>query len=33
MFGRYTGLVVTDEGEVIEIRDLIGFAEEHQARW
>jgi len=22
-----------DEGEVIEVRDLIGFAEEHHARW
>jgi hypothetical protein len=33
MFGRYTGQVHLDDGQVIEIKDLIGFAEEHQARW
>ena len=33
MFGRYSGTVITDEGETLEIRDLIGFAEEHRARW
>jgi hypothetical protein len=33
MFGRYNGTVVTDEGETLEIVDLIGFAEEHRARW
>ena len=33
MFGRYNGTVVTDGGEVIEIKDLIGWAEEHHARW
>ena len=33
MFGRYSGFVVTDEGEKIEINDLIGWAEEHHARW
>jgi hypothetical protein len=33
MFGRYSGTVITDEGETIVIKDLIGFAEEHQARW
>ena len=33
MFGRYNGFVVTDEGEKIEIKDLIGFAEEHHAKW
>ena len=33
MFGRYNGFVFTDEGERIEIRDLIGFAEEHHAKW
>jgi hypothetical protein len=33
MFGRYNGQVIADDGEVIEIKDLIGFAEEHQARW
>ena len=33
MFGRYSGQVVTDEGETIKVKDLIGFAEEHHARW
>jgi hypothetical protein len=33
MFGRYAGKVVTDEGETIAISDVVGFAEEHQARW
>ena len=33
MFGCYSGRVTTDSGEQIEITDLIGFAEEHRARW
>lgn len=33
MFGRYSGHVITDEAETIHIAGLIGFAEEHQARW
>jgi hypothetical protein len=33
MFGKYTGSLVTEEGETIKIKDLIGFAEEHHARW
>ncbi len=33
MFGRYQGRVQGDDGETIEFKDLIGFAEEHQARW
>jgi hypothetical protein len=33
MFGRYNGHVTTDEGDVILVKDLIGFAEEHRARW
>jgi hypothetical protein len=33
MFGRYNGTVTSDEGEQIQIADLIGFAEEHHARW
>ena len=33
MFGRYNGKLVADDGEVIRIKDLIGFAEEHNARW
>jgi hypothetical protein len=33
MFGRYNGTAITDEGETLRIQDLIGFAEEHFARW
>jgi hypothetical protein len=33
MFGRYNGKAVTDDGKTIQIKDLIGFAEEHHARW
>jgi hypothetical protein len=33
MFGRYAGWAVDDGGQRIEIKDLIGFAEEHRARW
>jgi hypothetical protein len=33
MFGRYSGRVILDDGSPLEIRDLIGFAEEHHARW
>jgi hypothetical protein len=33
MFGRYNGTAVSDVGEELQIVDLIGFAEEHRARW
>jgi hypothetical protein len=33
MFGRYSGEVVTDSGEKIGLENLVGFAEEHHARW
>jgi hypothetical protein len=33
LFGHYQGTVKTDEGETIHIQDLVGFAEEHHARW
>ncbi len=33
LFGRYRGQVVTDDGEAIAVRDVIGFAEEHHAQW
>jgi hypothetical protein len=33
MFGCYSGTLITEKGGTIEIHDLIGFAEEHQARW
>lgn len=33
MFGRYSGKAVMNDGEAIQIEDLIGFAEEHHAKW
>jgi len=33
MFGRYQGSVVLDEGGRLEVGDLVGFAEEHHAKW
>jgi hypothetical protein len=33
MFGNYEGFVITDSGEKIIIKNLIGFAEEHFAKW
>jgi hypothetical protein len=33
LFGRYSGKVVADNGEEIRLEGLIGFAEEHHARW
>jgi hypothetical protein len=33
MFGHYRGLVVADDGEKIRLDGLLGFAEEHKARW
>ena len=33
MFGRYNGKAVTDDGRTVQIKDLIGFAEEHHAKW
>lgn len=33
MFGRYHGTVIADDGEVITIENLVGWAEEHQAKW
>ncbi len=33
MFGHYQGTVVTDDGETIPMDGLIGWAEEHHARW
>ena len=33
MFGRYAGHARLDDGQVVELRDVIGFAEEHHARW
>jgi Domain of unknown function (DUF2804), N-terminal/Domain of unknown function (DUF2804), C-terminal len=33
MFGRYNGEIDTDDGETIKVRNLLGWAEEHKARW
>jgi hypothetical protein len=33
VFGRYQGRVRADDGEVVRLDGLVGFAEEHQARW
>jgi hypothetical protein len=33
MFGRYNGRITTTDGETIPIHDLIGWAEDHIARW
>lgn len=33
VFGRYNGTVVSDSGERIKLHNLIGFAEEHHAKW
>lgn len=32
-FGHFTGTVVTDEGDTIAVDGLLGWAEEHRARW
>ena len=33
MFGHYNGALISDEGEKIQVKNLVGFAEEHHARW
>jgi hypothetical protein len=33
MFGHYQGYVIADSGERVQIERLVGFAEEHHARW
>ncbi len=33
LFGKYSGHLVADDGEKFEISDLVGWAEEHNARW
>jgi hypothetical protein len=33
MFGRYSGRITPDGGEAIELRDLFGWIEDHDARW
>ena len=33
LFGRYNGIVTTAEGEHLAIVDLVGWVEDHKARW
>lgn len=33
VFGRYSGHVILDDGSRVEVRDLIGFAEQVRNRW
>ena len=33
MFGHYRGTIVADDGETLHLDGLVGFAEEHHARW
>ena len=33
MFGRYSGTIVADDGQKIAVDNLVGWAEEHHARW
>lgn len=33
MFGTWSGRVVTDDGEVLAVKELHGFAEEVRMRW
>ncbi len=33
IFGHYTGFVICDDGEKLDIEGLVGFAEDHKARW
>ena len=33
MFGSYAGTLENDEGKTIQVEDLVGFAEEHHAKW
>lgn len=33
MFGHYSGTAITDDGETLKLEGLLGFAEEHHAKW
>jgi hypothetical protein len=33
MFGTYSGRITTSDGETIELRDMFGWIEDHEARW
>jgi hypothetical protein len=33
LFGKYSGTLMTDDGKKMQVENLIGWAEEHQAKW
>jgi hypothetical protein len=33
VFGRYEGVMLADDGSPVAVRELLGWAEEHVARW
>ena len=33
MFGHYNGTVSTVDGEIIPVQNLLGWAEDHVAKW
>lgn len=33
MIGHFTGVIVTDDGNVINVEKLLGWAEDHMAKW
>jgi hypothetical protein len=33
LFGTWSGWLLLDDGERIDVPNFIGFAEEHYARW
>ena len=33
VFGRFTGTAVLDDGTILQIKDLIGFAEKVENKW
>ena len=33
VFGRFTGQAVLDDGEIIDVKDMIGFAEKVHNKW
>lgn len=33
VIGHYEGTIISDQGSTLAIRDFVGVAEEHQARW
>jgi hypothetical protein len=33
MFGSYLGRITPDNGGAVELHDLFGWIEDHEARW